>query len=150
MGSVLDFTSGYQRVSAWAVPYLFGKEIHGIPALSPGGVERKRQLELELFGLGPAGHHFSSLFQADMDILMCQQPFPCHQLAGTSHLAPAKAAQSNPVWLHHSCLTLAPMGSPVCWGVWVQEPKLLLLLAEVCFVIFPAKGTWEAVGAAVC
>lgn len=71
-------------------------------------VLRGRQLELELFGLDPARHRFSSVFQADMDILMCQQPFPCHQLAGTSHLAPAKAAQSNPVWPNHSCLTLAP------------------------------------------
>lgn len=103
-----------------------------VPALSPGGVER--QLELELFGWDPAGHHFSSVFQADMDILMRQQPSPCHQLAGTFHLAPAKAARSNPMWPCHSCLT----ATSVPLGILVHEPKQLLL-AEVCFVIFSAK-----------
>lgn len=97
-------------------------------------VLRERQLELELFGLDPAGYHFSSVFQADMDILMCQQPSPCHQLAGTFHLAPAKAAQSNPTWPCHSCLT----ATSVPLDILVHEPKQLLL-AEVGFVIFFSK-----------
>lgn len=45
MSSVLGFTPPYQRVSVCAVPYLSGKRhmafLPGVPALSPGGVERK-------------------------------------------------------------------------------------------------------------
>lgn len=87
--------------------------------------ERQLELELELFGLDPARHPFSSVFPADIDILMCQQPSPCHQLAGIFQLAPAKAAWSNPTWPCHSCLAASsvPLGLLSGEVFWCMSPN---------------------------
>lgn len=95
-------TSLSEFLPVQCLTYLGRGTWHSCLACQHSALEVLRERQLELFGLDPAGHHFSSVFQADMDILMCQQPFPCHQLAGTFHLAPP---WSNPTWPCHSSLT---------------------------------------------
>lgn len=117
MGSVLDFTPGYQRVSACAVPYLFGKRsmvfLPGVPALSPGGVERKAAGAGAVW-LGPSK---TSLFQRvpgryghlNVPAALPMPPAGWDISLGTCQGCSVKSSVAKPFLLHFS-----PMGSPIC------------------------------------
>lgn len=105
----------------------------GVPALSPGGVERKAAGAV---WLGPSR---TSVFQhvpgryghLDVPAALPMPPTVWDISFGTCLV---KSNMAMP-FLSHS--HFSPAGSPVWRGVLVHEPKQLLL-AEVCFVIFSA------------